>query len=81
MDKITRRHMRTRMPSSKLGRIVVDGKAPSIECSIVDISAGGACLDVDSTVTLPKRFEFFSGGTKKKCNLVWRNGRRLGVTF
>jgi PilZ domain-containing protein len=78
-----RRHVRTRMPSfsSKVGRIVVDPKSPSIECAIIDISASGACLEVSSPVTLPKKIEFFSGGTKKKCNVVWKSGRRFGVAF
>jgi hypothetical protein len=78
-----RRHARVKMPSfsTKLGRIVVDPKTPSIECKIVDISAGGACLELGGAMSLPKRFEFHSGGTKKKCNVVWRKGWRVGVAF
>jgi len=78
-----RRHVRVKMPafSSKLGRIVVDPKVPSIECTIVDISASGACLELGGAASLPKRFEFHSGGTRKKCNIVWRRGWRIGVSF
>jgi hypothetical protein len=78
-----RRHARVPMPgfSSKTWRIVVDPKTPSIECKIVDLSASGACLEVNSQLTLPKRFEFLAGGTRKKCNLIWRRGARLGVAF
>ena len=81
--KENRRHARVQLPgfSSKSGRIVVDPKTPSIECRIVDLSASGACLEVNSQVTLPKRFEFHASGTRRKCNLVWRNGRRLGIAF
>ena len=78
-----RRFVRTR-PSglvSKFGTIIVDPKKPVIACSVVDLSAGGACLEVSVHAALPKRFVFVHGGTKKKCNLVWQSGRRLGVSF
>jgi hypothetical protein len=78
-----RRYARVKPPSfsSRVGRIVIDPKTPSIECTIIDLSAGGACLEVGGTVSLPKRFEFFAGGTRKKCNLVWSRGRRVGISF
>ena len=53
---------------------------PVIDCTIVDYSAGGACLDV-GFVNLPQRFELLWGTTKKKCRVVWKAGRRFGVVF
>jgi hypothetical protein len=78
-----RRFVRSRPTGlvSKFGTIVVDPKKPVITCSVVDLSAGGACLEVSVHAALPKRFVFVHGGTKKKCNLVWQSGRRLGVSF
>jgi hypothetical protein len=79
-----RRHHRVKMPAfpPKLGRIAIDAKSPSIECRVVDLSSSGACLEITGQAqALPKRFEFFANGSRKKCNLVWRNGRRLGVSF
>jgi hypothetical protein len=78
-----RRFVRTR-PSglvSKFGTIIVDPKKPVIHCSVIDLSAGGACLEVSVHTEVPRRFVFLHGGTRKKCNLVWQSGRRLGVSF
>ncbi len=66
---------------SKSGKIIVDPKSPVLACSIVDYSAGGACVEVAPGVSLPKRFELLYAGTKKKCRVVWSNGSRLGVSF
>ena len=66
---------------SKLGKIIVDQRAPVIDCTIIDLSAGGACLEVGSDAAIPRRFVLLHGGTKKKCSMVWKTGRRLGVSF
>ena len=66
---------------SKAGKIVVDAKTPTIDCDVIDLSAGGACLQVRSDAPLPKRFEFLHGGTRRKCSLVWKSGRRLGISY
>jgi hypothetical protein len=78
-----RRYLRVR-PSglvSKTAKILLAEKSPSIDCHVVDLSAGGACLELSNPGTLPKRFVLFHGGTKKSCLLVWQTGRRFGVTF
>jgi hypothetical protein len=79
----TRRFVRVRPTGlvSRVAKIIVDQKTPSLDCSVVDISAGGACLEVCGQVDLPKRFVLLHGGTKKTCNMVWRSGRRFGVAF
>jgi PilZ domain len=66
---------------SRVGSIIVDPNKPVIACTIVDLSAGGACLEIGTQAALPRKFFFLHGGTKKKCNLVWQAGRRLGVAF
>ena len=65
---------------SKVGKIIVAPREPIIDCTIIDYSAGGACLDV-GLVDLPQRFELLWGATKKKCRVVWKAGRRAGVVF
>lgn len=67
--------------NSNSGKIVVDMKAPAIDCLIVDTSAGGACLEVNPGTVTPKRFELVYGGVRKKCRVAWVNGRRIGVAF
>jgi len=65
---------------SKAGKIIVAQRDPMIDCTILDYSAGGACLDV-GLIDLPQRFELLWGVTKKKCRKVWKAGRRIGVAF
>jgi hypothetical protein len=78
-----RRFVRTR-PSglvSRAGTIIVDPKKPVIICHVVDMSAGGACLEVGGQAAIPRRFVLLHGGVKKKCSLIWQTGRRFGVSF
>lgn len=78
-----RRYRRIR-PSglmTKTGKIIGDAKAPAIDVSIIDLSAGGACLALSKDVAVPKRFTLVHGATKKSCSLVWKRGYRLGVAF
>jgi hypothetical protein len=64
----------------RAGKIIIDSKTPAVDCSVLDLSVGGACLDV-GPVNLPKRFVLLHGKTKKSCLVVWKAGRRLGVSF
>jgi PilZ domain len=67
--------------SARTGTIFVDVKTPTTVCNIIDLSAGGACIEVHGTATIPKRFILNHGGVKKSCRLVWQKGRRIGVSF
>jgi hypothetical protein len=77
-----RRYHRVR-PSgpAKAGSIFVDLKKPAIVCHVVDISAGGACLEVHGSEVIPTRFTLNHGGVKKSCRIIWQKGRRIGVSF
>jgi PilZ domain-containing protein len=78
-----RRFVRVR-PSglvSKSAKIILSAKSPAVDCNVLDISAGGACIEADNAGAIPKRFVLFHGGTKKSCVVIWRTGRRLGVAF
>ena len=56
--------------------------APTISCRLIDISTGGACLEIpNNDVQVPARFTFLHSGVKKRARLVWKKGRRLGVAF
>jgi hypothetical protein len=66
---------------SKTGTLVLDKKQPAVPCNVVDISKGGACLQLSKPMQLPKRFVFVHGGTKKHCHLVWQKHDRIGVGF
>ena len=66
---------------SKTGTLVLDPKTPAVECRVVDLSKGGACLELIKPLKLPKRFVFLHGGVKKHCHLIWQRGERFGVGF
>jgi len=70
-------------PGSRVSaaKIVVGPRDPVIDCSLIDFSPGGACLEVDLQIFLPPRFELVHGRTRKRCRLVWKAGRRVGVSF
>jgi len=52
-----------------------------IDCQIIDLSAGGACLELPRTYDLPKRFEFVHGSTRRFCTLAWSRGFRIGISY
>ena len=66
---------------SRAAKIIADPRTPVVDCNIIDLSAGGACLEVPGTGTIPKRFVLFHGGTKKSVTVVWQKGRRIGVRY
>ena len=66
---------------TKTGTIFVDMKSPATACKVVDVSAGGACIEVQGSGVIPPRFVLNHGGVKKTCHIVWQKGRRVGVAF
>ena len=66
---------------SRTGKIIVGAKNPVMNCTVVDYSAGGACLEVYGQGPVPDRFEFLYGSVRKKSRVVWRRGVRVGVSF
>ncbi|HUI95609.1 MAG TPA: PilZ domain-containing protein [Xanthobacteraceae bacterium] len=66
---------------SNTATIILDPKKPGVACSVVDISAAGASLQVAYPEKLPKRFWLMHGKTKKSCLVIWRRHHRIGVQF
>jgi proline racemase len=66
---------------SRSATIIVDPGKPVVACNVIDLSAGGACLEVTGQAAIPRKFTLLHGGTKKKCSVVWQSGRRLGVSY
>jgi hypothetical protein len=66
---------------SRTAKIIVAPNAPPIDCTVIDLSAGGAALDLSDPERLPARFVLLHGGTKKKCLVKWKTFRRVGVVF
>ncbi len=53
-------------------------------CVLSDISDTGARIDIDESKEIPDEFTLWlssSGAARRKCKVVWRKPRQLGVTF
>ena len=77
-----RRTQRTRI--MKAAQLVFDHGNTVVHCTVRDVSANGACLQLASTIALPESFElsFDSFRSARWCHVTWRAEPRLfGVTF
>jgi hypothetical protein len=63
----------------KSGTIEFGGGA--IDCTVRNISATGAALEVSSPLGIPAQFTLVSDGQHQPCRIVWRKEKRIGVTF
>ena len=61
--------------------IVISEKAPKLECTVKNISDGGAALRVSTTIGIPKHFELIIEAKRHRCHSVWRTDTKLGVAF
>jgi hypothetical protein len=54
-----------------------------IDCAVLNISKGGACLLVTDPTAVPRTFELVvdPGRLRIHCNLAWRSRHRIGVAF
>ena len=67
---------------SKSAKVYADQKgAALIDCTLLDISTGGACLETVGDAPLGARLIMMHGGVKKRARLVWKKGRRFGIAF
>jgi len=69
----------TRQRVLKGGKIEFSGGA--IDCTVRNISATGAALDVASPLGIPAQFTLVTDGNHLSCRVVWRKEKRIGVTF
>ena len=54
------------------------------ECTMVDVSAGGARLILTTADPLPRQFFLvlsYDGMLRRQCSLVWQTGKKAGVQF
>jgi hypothetical protein len=66
---------------AKTATVIVDPKNPGIPCTVLNISAAGASIEVANPERLPKRFALMHGKTKKSCLVIWRRHHKIGVQF
>lgn len=55
----------------------------SIDCTVRNLSATGAALEVVTPLYIPDRFKLIvqSDNLNQPCHVVWRKERRIGVAF
>ena len=67
---------------SKTAKIFAEQKgSPVIDCYVIDLSPGGACLELVRDAEIPQRFVLLHGGVKKKGRLGWKKGYRFAMVF
>ena len=73
----------SRIGFQKAAFVVLEPGGVWIECSIVDISDGGVCLEI-GTLPVPKIFVLLmtpDGAVRRGCMTAWRRGELLGARF
>ncbi len=65
----------------KDGQIILNGRFSVIDCTVRDMSTGGACLLVASTIGIPERFELSIDGRIRACAVAWKTDKQVGVSF
>jgi len=65
------------------GTISFHGSGPAIDCTVHNISIGGANLEVGNSTKIPDSFDLLiaSKNGKQHCHVVWRKEQRIGVAF
>lgn len=67
----------------KSGKIAYNDRHVTIGCAVRDISATGARLRVEGSVSAPDTFELLIqlDGLEANCQVVWRRDADIGVRF
>jgi hypothetical protein len=77
------RRRQTRGRTLKAARILFNHRQSVIDCTVRNLSPGGACLNVTSTLGIPNEFEvqFEADNSLRACHVVWHKEKQLGVAF
>jgi hypothetical protein len=71
-----------RQRTLKKGRIVFNDGRSTIECAVRNLSAGGAKLEVTSSIGVPNDFDLLmADGSTKRCRVAWRKLTEIGVSY
>ncbi len=80
---ISERRSVRRKHALKGARIVFNRGSSSFNCTIRDLSDGGAKLVVDAVLDIPDAFDlrFNDGSPPRHCSTQWISGKSIGVRF
>ena len=65
------------------GGVLAFGSGGSVDCTVRNISPGGARVDLASPMGLPEQFTLVieTDHFRRRCHPVWSHDRRIGVAF
>ena len=65
------------------GKILFNDRRSVLDCTIRNLSPGGACLQVESLLGVPATFDLLIDGedAPRACRLMWQSQHRAGVEF
>jgi hypothetical protein len=66
---------------SDRGKIVINRPFSMLDCIVLDISEGGACLELTLPAQLPPAFDLVFSERKRPCTVAWQKEKRIGVSF
>jgi PilZ domain len=67
----------------KSARILFNQHNSAIDCTVRNLSPHGACLNVESSLGIPERFDvlFEMDQTVRPCRMIWHKQKQIGVEF
>jgi len=79
--KIKRQQARRRRHQSAW--ITLDGRTPGYKCQVADVSQSGAKIILDTAVEVGSllNIAFVPRAAARRCEVVWRRGKTLGIRF
>jgi hypothetical protein len=71
-----------RRSTLKGGKIAFNGGRSTIDCTVRNLSAQGAKLQVSSVVGIPDTFDLvLADHSRQPCRVIWRRLKEVGVEF
>lgn len=78
---MTERRRQQRYRTLRSGKIVFHDRRSVIDCLVRNLSDGGSCLQVNSTLGIPNSFQLLIDGDEVsyRCQVIWISANRIGI--
>ena len=72
-----------RLLTLKTGTIISIEVPSGVDCAILDLTVGGACLLVPIGAEIPDTFDLAIDPSRASyaCKVAWKSGNKIGVSF
>ena len=82
LSKLSSKKRETRKSLSQPGWITLEGGFAARQCVVQDLSTTGAKVTIDDPLPAKLRLAFSRDArTGRRCEVVWRRGKSVGVKF